>query len=34
MKKLFVLFLLVSLIPFAVGCSLFGDDRMILPQSI
>ena len=26
MKKLFVLFLLVSLIPFAVGCSLFGDD--------
>ncbi len=26
MKKLFVLFLLVSLVPFTVGCSLFGDD--------
>lgn len=26
MKKLFVLFLLVSLVPFMVGCSLFGDD--------
>lgn len=26
MKKLFVLFLLVALVPFTVGCSLFGDD--------
>jgi len=26
MKKLFVLFLLISLVPFTVGCSLFGDD--------
>jgi hypothetical protein len=34
MKKLFVLFLLVALVPFTVGCGLFGDNDDTTPVSL
>lgn len=34
MKKLFVLFLLVALVPFTVGCGLFGDNEDTTPVNI
>ncbi len=34
MKKLFVLFLLVALVPFTVGCGLFGDNDDTTPINI